>query len=515
MNKDKEKVCLVIPPSLFLLDERVFPSLGVLKVAASLEAHGHEVEVLDLSGFSNYEDIVELHVKSTDSTIFGVTATTPQMPACTKVINSIRRAKKDSRIIVGGPHPTLILAACKGELKRGSIGRAHSALEILKNKSDVIVSGDGEDAIFEALNVCSSDLQECRIVDADDPKSDLFLTNAKLEKTEWPARHLIDLKSYKYKVGGYDATSLIAQLGCPFSCGFCGGRMSPMLRRIRMRSSDSIISEIRQLYDSYGYRGFMFYDDELNVNKNMVQLMNMICDLQDELGVDFRLRGFVKAELFTQEQANVMHKAGFRQLLTGFESGSPRILTNINKKAKRDDNTRAVEYAKNAGLQVKALMSIGHPGESHETINETKEWLLEVEPDDFDCTIITTYPGTPYYDESVKTRENVWTYTYKKTGDRLHSYDLDYNVTADYYKGSPDGGYQSYVYTDFISSSDLVKERDALEKDVRETLGIPFNPSAASVNFEHSMGQGQLPDSILRLSKPDNVKKKVHLKVYQ
>src|SRR5690349_16855273 len=34
-------VCLIIPPSAFLLDERVFVSLGVLKVAASLEAQRH------------------------------------------------------------------------------------------------------------------------------------------------------------------------------------------------------------------------------------------------------------------------------------------------------------------------------------------------------------------------------------------------------------------------------------------------------------------------------------------
>ena len=59
----KEKICLVIPPSIFLLDERVFPSLGILKVASSLEEQGWPVEVLDLSGFTNYEDIVELHLK--------------------------------------------------------------------------------------------------------------------------------------------------------------------------------------------------------------------------------------------------------------------------------------------------------------------------------------------------------------------------------------------------------------------------------------------------------------------
>ena len=39
------RICLLIPPSLFLLDERVFMSLGILKVAAVLEQEGVGVEV--------------------------------------------------------------------------------------------------------------------------------------------------------------------------------------------------------------------------------------------------------------------------------------------------------------------------------------------------------------------------------------------------------------------------------------------------------------------------------------
>ena len=61
----------------------------------------------------------------------------------------------------------------------------------------------------------------------------------------------------------------------------------------------------------YGIRGMMFYDDELNVNKGIVGLMNAIT----ETGISWRLRGFVKAELFTSQQAEAMYAAGFRWLL--------------------------------------------------------------------------------------------------------------------------------------------------------------------------------------------------------
>jgi hypothetical protein len=237
----------------------------------------------------------------------------------------------------------------------------------------------------------------------------------------------------------------------------------------------------------------------------MIQLMDALTRLQHDLGVDFRLRGFVKSELFNEDQAEAMYRAGFRWLLSGFESGSERILANINKRATREDNTRSVEVARRAGLRVKALMSVGHPGESFQTTKETQEWLLEVRPDDFDCTVITTYPGTPYYDEALPhaSMPGVWTYTYAKNGDRLHACEIDFFQVADYYKGDPNGGYRSFVFTDHLTAEDLVNQRNWIEKSVRTALGIPYPRARAAIQYEHSVGQGAnsvLPDSIFRKS---------------
>jgi radical SAM superfamily enzyme YgiQ (UPF0313 family) len=265
-----------------------------------------------------------------------------------------------------------------------------------------------------------------------------------------------------------------------------------------MRSVESIIAELRYLNDAYGFTAFMFYDDELNVNPQMVPLMQAIEKLGQDLKVEFKLRGFVKAELFNSVQAEAMYRAGFRWILTGFESGSPRILKNIQKRATREDNTAAVITARQAGLKVKALMSLGHPGESPETIEETKSWLLHTRPEDFDLTIITTYPGTPYYDNAEQTDEpGIWKYVIN--GDALYGIEVDYTQVADYYKGAP-GEYVSYVYTDHLDRQELPRRRDALEADIRQQLGISFNPALPAQRYEHSMGQ--LPASILKRSVP-------------
>ncbi len=471
-------VCLIIPPSPFLLDERVFMSLGVLKVAASLEEAGHKVDVLDLSGVKDYIEATDAYVYDHPHIYqYGITATTPQMPAAVR----IRAQIPTGLVYLGGPHVTLVHAAYREELKRGIVGdRAYLALGQLQELFGVLVVGDGERAVHLALNA-----RKGQIIDADDPGTELFLTHKGFTDSPWPARHLVDVESYHYEIEGHKATSIVAQLGCPFGCNFCGGRLSPMLRRARLRSTENIIEEMSHLYKTYNYTGFMMYDDELNVNPKVIELMNAISELQVSLGVQFALRGFVKAELFTEAQAVAMKKAGFEWLLCGFESGSPKILKNINKRATREQNTQMLEIAHKAGIKVKALMSLGHPGESRTTLTETLRWLLDNKPDDFDMTVITVYPGTPYYDHATHVADDAWCFTVN--GDNLYHHDIDFLQEQAFYKGIP-GEYKSFVWTDDLSSEELVQYRDQIEETVRLKLNLPY-PGQTAAQFESSMGQ--------------------------
>lgn len=470
------RVCLIIPPSPFLLDERVFASLGVLKVAASLEQAGHKVDVLDLSGVKDYEQATTDYVRLNPAVYqYGVTATTPQMPAAVR----IREQIPCGIVYLGGPHVTLVHAAARNEIKRGVTGRAVKALTKLQDLFGVLVVGDGERAVHMALNA-----KKGQIIDADNPATELFLTHRGFTESPWPARHLVDMDSYHYSIDGEKATSIVAQLGCPFGCNFCGGRLSPMLRRIRLRTTESIVAEMRHLYEEYSYTGFMFYDDELNVNPKLMELLRAIYNLQSELKVGFKLRGFVKAELFTQEQAEWMYIAGFRWLLCGFESGSERILRNIRKQATLSDNTRMLTTARRSGLKVKALMSLGHPGESAATILETRRWLGHEKPDDFDATVITVYPGTPYYDLAEETAPGEW--RFQVDGDNLYHQDLDFTQEQAYYKGIP-GEYKSFVWTDYMTSEQLVRARDGLEAELRQVLKLPYPGQQAQ--FDSTMGQ--------------------------
>lgn len=462
------------------MDQRVFPSLGILKVGAVLERAGHQVDHLDLSGVSNY---LEVLTQYRGATTFAITATSPQMPAAMEIGWLLRAG--GMKTILGGPHPTLTLAAAKFQH-----ARAKKAIAVLMKSFDVVVSGDGEESIFQALD------SNAGCINGDDPKSPLWITSQAFSESPWPARHLIDVASYNYHIDGERAQTLVSQLGCPFGCKFCAGRNSSMLRRIRTRPAESVVAELLHIYDTYGTKGFMFYDDELNVNKSIVDLMLQIKAAGDSRGIEWRLRGFLKSELFTEEQAEAMYAAGFRQILVGFEAADPRILENIEKRATVEDNTRAVEIAHKHGLKVKALMSIGHAGESESSVLAVRDWLLKVKPSDFDVTVITPYPGSPYYDQAVEGEGGAWCYT-AKNGDLLFMDDVDFTEESAHYKGMP-GEYVSHVWTLGLSRERIVELRDQVERKVRTALGIPFYATGGAVAFEASMGQTKLPRQILR-----------------
>ena len=451
-------------------------SLGILKVGAVLEQAGYAVDHLDLTGVANYEDAVRDYMG--EASHYLVTATTPQLPAALRVQALLKESHPSARFVLGGPHATLVHAAAR----KGNV-RAVDALSRLVGEFGTVVAGDGEKAVFPALS-------QKGVIDADNPMCDLWQTSKDFAESRWPNRSLVDVDSYKYSVDGVRALSVVSQLGCPFECSFCGGRNSSMLRRIRSRPADSVIAELMSLHNTYGVTGMMFYDDELNVNRGMVDLMRKIKDT----GIDWRLRGFVKAELFTQEQAEAMYAAGFRWLLCGFEAAHPRILRNINKKATVEDNSRMLQIAHNSGLKVKALMSVGHPGESEETVLATRDWLLSEKPDDFDCTVITVYPGTPYNDEATHLEGS--TYVYETHGDRLYFEDIDFATEPAYYKGKP-GDYHAFVWSDYLDRKRLAQLRDEVEDEVRRKLGIPYPSAAEAIAYEHSIGQN-LPPRILR-----------------
>lgn len=440
---------LVNLPSPFLTDERTLMPLGLLYLGASIEYHGGDCHIIDLAGKENYIGEMLDELESMDPYVVGIGLTSSQVPIARQLVSAIRAYFPNIRIIGGGPHVTHTFQASKRQPER-----TKKLIDDLKETYDVLVMGDAEKAIFEAVQVYAP-----KLIDATHKLSPFYVDSDYLDKLPFPSRHLVDVDSYNYNLGMVkiteaNAVNIMSQRGCPYSCRFCASRMDKYGRTLRRTSNLKIVDEIVHLYNTYGYTYFTFYDDELNVDPNLNTLLSQLKDVQMDLGQEFQFRAFVKVNLCTKDQIKAFAEAGFKVIATGAESGSERILKNMNKKVTVEQNTKVVDWIHEYGMYAKSIMSLGHPGESPETLEETDKWLEKVKLDDVNFTIIECLPSSVYYDHA-KEKNGVWVYTVPETKDKLYDVGIDWTQEVHYYNGSGEVEYNPTVYTDTLSQADL------------------------------------------------------------
>jgi radical SAM superfamily enzyme YgiQ (UPF0313 family) len=452
-----KKILLITPPSPYLLSDKAIVPLGILYVASMLREQKYDVEVLDLTGLKNYEKSV-LDYASKEYDAYGLTATSPDFGQAVHILDLIKSVNTKNKVILGGPHATVGPQTC------------------LPHKFDKIVAGDG----WTGAKIAIEDESKQQLIFA--PMLENF------DDAPFPARDLIDMDSYEYYIGGNAATNVMTQLGCPYGCAFCSGRAQPEYRRMRLRSISNVMKELDMLHDQYGFDTFMIYDDEVNIiKKRTIELMK---EFEKR---NFKFRAYIKTNLFDEETAIAMKKGGAIELSTGVESGSDRILKIIEKGTTYQINKQFVDICRKYGIYAKAFCMIGLPGETYDDIMLTKKWILDAKPDYFNLGINTPYPGSPEYDMKEK-------------------YDLEFGEIdfakeqASYSSGSKSKVWKSWVRTSALSSEELVRLRDEVDKECRKKLKFAYNSGedghgSSASPYEYSMGQGLADQELLRIKK--------------
>jgi anaerobic magnesium-protoporphyrin IX monomethyl ester cyclase len=374
-------ITLVNPRSPFLEDEGVMPPLGIMYLSSTLKSKGIDARIVDMG----------LGDEVPDGDIF-VTGTTPQA-------DEILKLRRDAYTVVGGPHASIDPTG-------------------LANDFSLIITGEGEGIIEEIVKTRPTGIIHAKRV-------------RDLDSLPFPDRSIAD--RYHYEIGGKKATTMISSRGCNGKCSFCCKAV--MDKGIFLRSAQNVLDEVREI-KSLGYEAAMFYDDTIAINRKRIEA---ICSGLEK--IDFTFRCFVRADQTDEELFDRMAQAGCYEVLIGVESGSQQLLNTINKQETVEQLKNAIKWAKKSGIRVKALMMVGLPGESWETVELSRQFLIETEPDTLDVTILTVYKGTDIY---------------KNPG----NYEINFRE-ASWYKGRPNE-YLSTVSTPLMSESDIVKARELL-----------------------------------------------------
>lgn len=371
------KILFVNPPG----KEELYtsPPLGMAYLASVLRKE-HEVDIVDCSidGFRG----LERRLNNIEPDVVGVTAMTPNMQEAVETIKFIKRTSPGSRIIMGGPHVTVV------------------PQETLKNinEVDVVVRGEGEETCKELFSKMEKNKPLNSVKGISFRHNKVFHTENRplienLDKIPFPSRDILPIKKYRQSISREKHfTTMMTTRGCPFNCLYC---VKGIFGRVyRSRSPENIIAEIEKIINDYSIKEIIFYDDTFTLQKERII---RLCDLIIKHKLDISWKCETRVDLVDRKLLIKMKRAGCYLIAYGVESGNPELLKVVRKGIKKDQIRKTFRLTKECGIETIAYFMFGIPGETKMTMKQTLDFAMELDPNYAQFSIATPLPGTDLY----------------------------------------------------------------------------------------------------------------------
>ena len=317
LKTDRRSLILVHPPQRGLL-EGFSTGLVALANHVSDELPEVRVKLLDLGLASEEEAFqkIEQCVEEIDGQLFvGVTTTTASYQAALSVANAFKAADPSAVVILGGHH-----ASAQDDI----------ILENPKNLAvDIVVRGEGEIAIVELLRR-HPHLEAVPNISYRNGLRPVIQNEMAptLDQTQLDRIH-VTFKGWGLQSapGKFDHTTYVSARGCPLRCAFC----SVANERIRNKSVEAVIRDLRFLVDEMGYKSIAIEDNFFaHSPRRTIEICQAIEELQVE--VPFRWDCQTRVESCQREDVlEAMERAGCESIYLGVESFDPEQLLYLNK----------------------------------------------------------------------------------------------------------------------------------------------------------------------------------------
>lgn len=365
----------------------LWPPLSLAYSAAVLRNNGfNDVSILDAEaeGISFSETVKRVLMQSPD--ILVIQDTTPTLISDKKFAKKIKEKLPKIKIAFAGLHSTTrpqdildneIIFALRNEPE-------WTLLELVK------CINDGK--TYEKVEGLSF-FREGKVINNSERK---FLKD--LDALPFPARDLLKNQLYINPVLGKPFTLIKTSRGCPFRCIYCTA--IPYYGAVwRSRSVDNIIQEIREVIQKYGITDFLFHSDTFNLKKDFViELCQRI--ISEKLNITWMSN--CRVDYFDEDIARSMKNAGSQMVSFGIESGSQEMLDNMKKGITLEQVKDAIKACKKTGLRSIAYFVFGLPGETSETMQESIDFAIELDPYVVQFFVATPFPGTEFYSVAEK-----------------------------------------------------------------------------------------------------------------
>lgn len=279
-------------------------------------------------------------------------------PGAREVIEDIRRAFPNARIVLGGNYVTL----CPDHAD--TLG------------ADLCIHGTNLDPLWDYLAL-EPDLTQPAL---------------------WEAYE-------KLNVGVLKLTD-----GCPFKCTYCS--VPKVYGDFTPRPLDRCLAEI-QLLLKLGAKNIAFYDDALLFNPekalipfldNVIEQQNLRHTTSNIRHTNFHSPNALNARFLTRDLADLMVRAGFKTFYLGFESASAKWQKQTGSKVFCEELAQAVEHLKAAGADpqnITAYQMLGHPLGSIQQLEQSMQFVTSLGIRGM-LADFSPIPGTPDGDQCSK-----------------------------------------------------------------------------------------------------------------
>ncbi len=379
--------------------DEIIPPIGLGYLAARVRK-SHDVEILDcLKDNIEVPALMEI-IRQKKYGMVGMLFFTMNYKEVLRAAKAIKQFDRRTRIVVGGPHPSARPEETLREIPEIDFlfaGEAETGfpmlVELLEKKQGEKKLGSIPNLVWRKKNKVMLNKKE---------------TVCELDKLGFPAWDLLMPEKYPQAPYGsfcrqFPAAPIIITRGCPYNCTFCGGHIISG-KKLRARSVNHVIEEIRLLVKNHGIREIHIVDDNFTFNREYVEeFCNKL--IGENLSITFTCPNGMRLDTLDREILLLMKKAGLYSVSIGIESGSDRILKMVKKSLNTAMIREKVEMIDNVGLNTIGFVMLGFPTETREEIEKTIEFVCSLPLKRIALSCLQPLPGTEIYFDLMKKKE--------------------------------------------------------------------------------------------------------------
>lgn len=193
----------------------------------------------------------------------------------------------------------------------------------------------------------------------------------------------------------YNRLTVQTSRGCPRDCEFCAA--SRILGRYRVKPVEKVMREVDAIAALWDRPFIELADDNTFVDRTWAREFLREMARRD-------IRWFTETDVSIAEDPELLDllaASGCQQVLIGFESVSPTSLDGLDrgnwKRKQMDGYRRAIDAIQARGVSVNGCFILGLDGDTPDTFEQVRDFVLESALLESQVTVLTPFPGTRLY----------------------------------------------------------------------------------------------------------------------